>query len=838
MKKRMESSQAAVKYYISPKGNDEFCGSEKAPFRTLQKALRKVERLCKAGLPKGGAAIFLKGGHYEITKTITLSSHLCGTPEAPIFIESYEGERAILTGAKILPSQNFKKVTDPQVLDRILCKSAAQKLVEYDLQADGITQLGELSRRGFHHNSDGKIPQPELFIDGSKQILARFPNAGKLVYDRVIDPGSILSPEDKQGKGSVLEFDIPIKQAALWEDHSDIWADGIQSRDWSWTYNRVAEFSKDGRQIRLSTGDASDVNSWCVTRGFFFENILEEIDMEGEYYIDRAAKKLYLYPPADFNRAEICLSYFDGPIFTLGKIKNIVLSGLTLEFTRGSAVSLSEKSHQENVLFEKLEIGNIGGNGIELNGENNIVRDCHIHHIGQTAVSLRGGDSTRLIPAGNLVENNYIHDTGIIEKVYRPAVRLQGVGQIVRGNLIKNAPHVGLILNGNDHLIEYNEFYNIMSEFRDMGIIYVFTGSHPNMRGTRIANNYFHHYQPAQIESDGRAGNWAVHLDNGTQGVLTENNYFSHSQAGGINYHGGGYNQSYGNLFYDIALPMNFSNFFLAGWAYKVKSVYKNYEGFRNVRDQYTKYDAGTGRYRLKEEYSAYAKYKGFEEFLSFTDEELDDLLSVKEVEELSADLRSSIRVTQPMSAFNGNTVYNKEVSLVAGDMIKLTFFDGENRIEIKDNVQEKSLVDVHDFKKIQFQDIGPKYEEIPSGKTLSRLEEFKTLYPFDGQAAVSCDGDKARVVEGHPGTPPSLAGVYLIWQKRFGGDIYEVELSRTQDFSEGVTVFRTGRCYQNVGVLEPGVKYYWRVKAKSLCKDSREEKYNGNGITAFITAK
>ena len=61
----------------------------------------------------------------------------------------------------------------------------------------------------------------------------------------------------------------------------------------------------------------------------------------------------------------------------------------------------------------------------------------------------------------------------------------------VAHNLIHDAPHIAVIFGGNNHIIEYNEIYNVCYESNDAGAIYA--GRDWTMRGTVIRYNYMHH---------------------------------------------------------------------------------------------------------------------------------------------------------------------------------------------------------------------------------------------------------------------------------------------------------------------------------------------------------
>ena len=111
--------------------------------------------------------------------------------------------------------------------------------------------------------------------------------------------------------------------------------------------------------------------------------------------------------------------------------------------------------------------------------------------LGEDVIALSGGDRITLAPAGLAAENNHIHHYSRWNRICRPAVSLDGVGNRVAHNLIDNAPHQAISFGGNDHLIELNEIHSVCYESNDAGAIY--SGRNWTMRGTVIRHNYFHH---------------------------------------------------------------------------------------------------------------------------------------------------------------------------------------------------------------------------------------------------------------------------------------------------------------------------------------------------------
>lgn len=88
------------------------------------------------------------------------------------------------------------------------------------------------------------------------------------------------------------------------------------------------------------------------TNGWFYgENLLEELDTEGEYYIDRDTGKLYYYAPSDFTSGnyEIGLSMLKTPIFNFNGAEYVNVSNITMKGGRGYAYLVQVRDIQYRV---------------------------------------------------------------------------------------------------------------------------------------------------------------------------------------------------------------------------------------------------------------------------------------------------------------------------------------------------------------------------------------------------------------------------------------------------------------------------------------------------------
>jgi hypothetical protein len=136
------------------------------------------------------------------------------------------------------------------------------------------------------------------------------------------------------------------------------------------------------------------------------ENIFEELDAPGEWFLDREEKKLYVYPPegVDLANADIMVS---------GLKQLIVINGTMEEPVRNIHFYGIQFSHTARVFMEPHDYITRGDWGVAryaaayvTGAEDCYFRDCRFEDLGGTAVYLR--DYNRRVH----VEQNLIHDVG------------------------------------------------------------------------------------------------------------------------------------------------------------------------------------------------------------------------------------------------------------------------------------------------------------------------------------------------------------------------------------------------------------------------------------------
>lgn len=538
--------------YVSTEGSDRNTGTKERPFKTLVRARDEARKLKKK--ESSAVRVFLREGVYPVSSTLRLQSEDSGTAEDPTVYASAPGEIAKIFGGKKLEREWFRPVKQIKILNRVIDQNARKKLLFCDLGSKGITNFGLLQRRGFALPT----PQPPLFlyIGGERMPLARYPNPGEkpLRMNKVLDKGPVKGSKDFMKRGGAFSYED--QRMDLWSAAEEPWLNGVISKDWALTFNRIHSIEPKTKKVTLAYGEHYGILNW-KNDFFFVENLLEEIDQPGEYYLDRKSGILYIYPTENFEDAEITVSMMQETMIRIDGAKHVTFKNIVFDTSRGTAFGGSGDA----ITLESCEFLRLGMAAVHLKGKEHRVSSCEIHSVGGTAISLEGGDFDSLSPSGSVVENCHIHHWGFWTRVYCPAVSLRGVGHVVRHSEFHHFPHNAIEIRGNDHLIEYNLFHDGPLDFKDMGVIYGNLGKHPHHRGTVIRRNFFRETAKAMPKQN------VIYPDNGTMDWLIEENIFYRSGPEGktIGANGGSYLNIRNNIFIDC--PTTFDqSCFLATW--------------------------------------------------------------------------------------------------------------------------------------------------------------------------------------------------------------------------------------------------------------------------------
>lgn len=522
------TARLAADYYVAVNGNDAWSGTlaepnrdqTDGPFATLERARDEIRRRKAASaLPAGGLTVGLRGGLYELRQTVELTAQDSGTPAGPVTYRACPGETVRFMGGKRIG--NWLPVTDPALLER-LDPGARGQVFQADLKAAGVTDLGTVT---------GSTKRAELVCNHQYMTLARYPNPGDWLRIAGIPTGG--TRVEKGADSHYGRFTYSDDRPARWRDTRDLWVHGYWVHDWSDQYHRIAKLDLEKREI----WPEPPYHGYGYRKGqrFYALNVIEELDQPGEWYLDRSSGLAYLWPPAGngpsaspagavrpgaIDTAEISFPELAKPMLVLNEVQYVRLCGITFDCSRAGAIEVKGGTHNE---IAGCTVRNVGGTAIAIQGgTHHSVRSGDIYEVAAGGIAVSGGDRKTLARGDHVVENCHIHHFARVQKTYRPAIQLSGVGHRIAHCAIHDAPHMAIGNSGNDHLIEYCEFTRIAQETGDVGVTY--TAMDWTYLGQEFRYNYFHH-----IHGPGQLGCFTIYPD---------------LPCGGIHLHG--------NVFYDV----------------------------------------------------------------------------------------------------------------------------------------------------------------------------------------------------------------------------------------------------------------------------------------------
>jgi hypothetical protein len=333
--------------------------------------------------------------------------------------------------------------------------------------------------------------------------LAGWPNAGY---------SSLLPLGRPRGRGAT-KFRIADVDARRWTSEKEPRASAFWSNDWDYETLPV-RVTSEGELAIVAPSPRYGLKAGQRVR---VENALRELDSPGEWYLDRASKQLYVWPPAHARPQELEVAVASS-LLDIVDSSGVVVDNVSFEKSRGDAVSIT---NSENVALLSVAIRNVGNRGVVIKGG----RDCgisnsRIEETGEGGVVLIGGDRRTLRPSNHFAIGNTIRRFAQRSKTYRPAILIEGVGQRAIGNTISDGPHAAIIFKGNDHFIAWNEIFNVVKESSDAGAIYA--GRDLTARGTTIDSNLLHDIKPGK----GRKNVRGIYLDDQLSGIEVCGNVF------------------------------------------------------------------------------------------------------------------------------------------------------------------------------------------------------------------------------------------------------------------------------------------------------------------------
>ena len=530
--------------YVATDGNDKNSGTIDSPLATVIGARNKLREIKKSGqLGEGGAVVYVRGGTYRVTETIIFEKEDGGTETAPMIYRNYPGEEVEFVGGLKIDFDQFKKPANDPVVSRIISKEVQNKIVMINLYDLGLTEIpdivlpGPYSYMGNQTKYAGTAPDaqsPELVVNGKGQTLARYPNKGQddLLIGEVVKQSS-------HDPVSPLTIGISDDRLAYWGDAPDAIISGTFA--YSWGSESVPVGEVDTKKLRITTKWPTHYPGTQDQHVWFF-NLIEEIDVPGEYYIDRETGNLYYYPIEE-EIEEIYLTPLAEKMIDFQWSDWMVWKGLDLKYMCGRAVHYTGAN---DCKFIDCEVTYTGKYSFNVHGYRNQILDCWFHDV-ERGIELHSSNANytrgNLIDNDNLIENSLFERCDKVTTTYSPAIMLSVGGNMARHNEIRESKHTVAQMSGSNNMYEFNEIYDACTDTDDMGALY--TGRNITHRGNIVRYNYFHDIGGANRGSNGCHG---IFYDDYWASADTVGNVFANITGAGA-MAAGSYNVFDNNIF-------------------------------------------------------------------------------------------------------------------------------------------------------------------------------------------------------------------------------------------------------------------------------------------------
>lgn len=394
---------------------------------------------------------------------------------------------------------------------------------------------------------------PLFFADGRRMELCRYPNAvSGDIHSGWAEADEPLSENEKATyPSSPSRIVVRRTDFRRWSHPEEGVLDVVPRHNWMNHRTHVKSLDEAHSAIEFPRPVGFNCPPWGRWAALGFR---EELDIPGEWYLDRREGKVYFIPPggADPNRI-VCRLAAGHAALELRRVRDVEVCGLEVAWSeRGILAERCTNVTVRSCLAH--DIGGWWGNALSFNcAVRCTVKDCEIHDIGGYGVRFERRSMDRVLPPGgsngNCVKACMIRKVGLCNK-HGIGIDFYDTGFVCTDNVVEEVPRGGIFPHGRENLVRGNRISDCNLETDDTAAIYL--GGWRECAGTRIAENVISN----SVGFGWRNGRWeeyvgasGIYVDECGGGVTITGNVVTCSSLAGVMFHNARFCTVEGNFF-------------------------------------------------------------------------------------------------------------------------------------------------------------------------------------------------------------------------------------------------------------------------------------------------